>query len=280
MDDAAALAAARAFGTATGPLRPVRAGPAPLYDVALADGRRVALRLHDPATDPRAVHDGLRLAEALADGGLATPWPQRTRDGALTVTVAGTTASALQWVAASPLAGGHPDPARLPAIGALLADLHLTAAAGAPPDLHLPDRRPTVPAHMSDDPVSGAAALRARRILAGLADAAVGPVLDDPGAVLTGPDGLWLIGTDRAGRGWRAQDLAAALWPHVDAPDLPTRRDALVAGYTAGGGDTHDAAPDRIALCLLLRAMHAAVTAQGDARLRARIAALADSLPG
>lgn len=279
MNEATALAAARAFGTPAGPVRPVRGGASPLYDVTLADGRRVALRLHGPATDPHHVEGGLRLAETLADSGLATPWPQRTRDGALTATVAGMRASALQWVpAARP--EHTSDPAHLHAMGELLADLHLTARAVAPAILHLPDRRPTAPADRGDDPATAHAVGAARAATAKLASAPTGPVLDDPGAVLAGADGLWLIGLDRAGTGWPAQDLATALWPHADAPDLSAMQDALIAGYRAGGGDVGHASPDRIALCLLLRALHTAAADPTDAAARARAVALVWRLPG
>lgn len=288
MSDALARAAVHAFGTSAGPLRPIRTcstapaappggfGPCRLFDVTLADGRRIALRLHAPARDRRRIDDGLRLAEALADAGLATPWPQRARDRALTVAVGDSVASALQWVAAQPLPAARPDPARLHATGALLADLHLTADAVAPTDLRLSDRRPAMPATVS--PVHEGAADAARAALAVLGDAPTGVVLDDPGAVLAGADGLWLIGLDRAGTGWRAQDLAAALWPHVAAPDLPALRDALVAGYLAGGGAAGDAAADRIALCLVLRALDVATRAPNDPAALARMAALAQSL--
>lgn len=286
MDDrstcTAARAAARAFGTPAGPLRPVRAGPSPLFDVPLADGRRVALRLHDPDSDRRAIDDGLRLTEALADAGLATPWPQRTLDGARTASIDGRVASAMQWVPAAALPAGPGDPARLHAIGALLADFHLTADAVAPADLHLPDRRPPAPAvpdtAAADDPALAATTRAARAAWVAQADAPIGILRDDPGGVLAGADGLWLIGLDRAGTGWRAQDMAAALWPHADAPDLPALRDALVAGYVAGGGAASDSGHDRIALCLLLRALATAVTGQPDAALRVRVAAMAAAL--
>jgi Ser/Thr protein kinase RdoA (MazF antagonist) len=273
MDETALRAAAGAFGAPAGPLRPVRAGPAPLFDVSYADGRRVALRLHGPAADARTVTDGLRLAEALADAGLATPWPQRTGDGALTASVADMCASALQWVPAAPFAG-VPDPARLRAVGALLADFHVTADAVAPAGLHLPDRRPTTPPPARGDPMPAATAA-ARAARAAWADEPVGPVLDDPGAVLHGSGAVWLIGVDRAGTGWRVQDLAAALWPHADAPDLPTLRAAVVAGYVGAGGKDRDADPHRIALCLLLRAMRTAALAPEDDRAHARIRTLA-----
>lgn len=278
MDDAHALAAARAFGTPAGSVRPVRGGAAPLFDVTLADGRRVALRLHDPATDPRHAASGARLAETLADTGLATPWPQRSVTGALTAEVMGTTASALQWVPATPPERAG-EPAHLHAVGALLADFHLTALAVAPGDLHLPDRRPPTPAHRGDDPEMAQTVAAAHAMVAGFAAHPVGPVLDDPCAVLAGADGLWLIGIDRAGTGWPAQDLAAVLWPHVDTPEMSTLQDALTAGYRAGGGDAAVAAPDRIALCLLLRALHAAVE-RPDAASRARVAALAARVSG
>jgi len=274
---AAAQAAAHAFGARAGPVTRVRGGASPLYDVTLADARRLALRLHGPATDPRHVEDGARLSEALADAGLATPWPQRARDHALTVAVPGAVATALQWIPATSLKGA-PDPAHLHAVGVLRADFHLTARAVAPRDLCLPDRRPTLP--VIHDPALSHGADAARAALSALQDAPTGVVMDNPGAVLSGMDGLWLIGLERAGPGWPAQDLAAALWAHGDVPDLSTRRDALVAGYVAGGGNPRDALPDRIALCLSLRALHAAAAAPRDSTARARAVALAGGLPG
>jgi Ser/Thr protein kinase RdoA (MazF antagonist) len=281
MDEALPLTAARAFGIPAGPLRPVRGGASPLFDVTLADGRHMALRLHDPAGDRGVIEDGLRLAESLADAGFATPWPQRTRDDSLTTTVADRVASALQWVPATPLQQGQGDPARMHAIGALLADFHLTVAAVAPADLRLPDRSPSTPKIAAQgDPALTRAAAGLRAALSDQHDAPVGVVLDDPGAMLSGADGFWLIGVERAGIGWRAQDLAAALWPHADRPGLTALRDALIAGYVAGGGAARAAAPDRIALCLLLRALRAAATAPQDRIARTRVAACVGHLQG
>jgi len=259
MDDAAALAAAQAFGDPAGPLRPVGAGPSPLFDVTFADGRRVALRLHGD-TPPQVVGARIRLAEALADAGLAAPWPQRTRAGGLTHAGGDVTATALQWVAARPVGLAPSGPARgktLHDLGALVADLHLTADVVAPAGLVLPDLRPPMPAriHAPDGPASDRDLLngvlaRARSDLVG---APTGIVLGG-GSVLNGDDGLWLIGLDRfAGTGWRAMDLADMLWPHAAAPDLPELRDALLAGYVTGGGAAGRAG--QIAVCLALRAI-------------------------
>lgn len=268
-----------------------------MFDVTLTDGRRIALRLHPPHGPNRALIDTrLKLAESLADAGFATPWPQRCTTGALTHAIAGTCASAVQWIAARPIDLAPSGPARarmFQELGALLADLHLTADAVTPAGLPSPDDGHAVPAtalidgaalahapdlSATDRTTLGHAAAAARAGLATLTDQPTGLIHGDPtpDRVLCSPDGLYLIGVDRAGTGWRAQDLAAALWPHADAPDLPQLRDALATGYVSGGGAATDTSPDRIALFLTLRALAEAGTSRpGDPR---RAAALARAL--
>ncbi len=295
-----AAAAAPGWGTPRHPPRPVGTGRARVFDVALADGRRIALRLH-PSGDPdrAAVETRLKLAETLADAGFATPWPQRSATGALTHAVGGTCASALQWIAAPPTdiaAAGPVRAAMLRDLGALLADLHLTGDAVAPAGLPRPDHGHAATSaiaalsghgaalgHAPDLSAADRACLHratetACAALAALADHPTGLIHGDPtpDRVLRAPDGLYLIGVDRAGTGWRAQDLAVALWPHLDAPDLPHLRAALATGYVAGGGAATETASDRIGLFLTLRALaEAAATRPGDP---CRPAALARAL--
>lgn len=286
MDDETALTAARAFGSPVAPLRQVRAGPSPLFDVTLADGRRVALRLHTD-TAARVIADRVRLAEALADAAFATPWPQRTREGGLIHEADGFIATALHWVAARPLALAPCGPARSKALhdlGALLADFHLTADAVAPAALVLPDLRLRVPSCIDapDVPASDRDMLDAvlSRAQSDLVGASTGIVMGG-GSVLSGDDGLWVIGLDRhVGTGWRAMDLADPLWSHAAAADFTALRDALAAGYIAGGGARSAASAERVALCLALRAVLAFDPAgpDGSAAL-ARALAFARAVP-
>lgn len=298
-----AAAAAQAWGTPIHPPRPIGDGATRVFDVTLSDGRRIAMRLyppHGPNGPGRAlIETRMRVAETLADAGFATPWPQRCTTGALTHAVADSCATAQQWIVARPVDLAPSGPARarmMHDLGALLADLHLTAdavaPAGMPPPGHGHATAPTVldlvaglanaPDLSATDRASfGRATDAARAGLAALADQPKGVIHGDPTPkrVLCAIDGLYLIGVDRAGTGWRAQDLAAALWPHVDAPDLPHLRDALATGYVAGGGAVANTSPDRIALFHALRALGEAVWLRpGDPRraaATARILAIA-----
>lgn len=246
----------------------------------------MALRLHADAP-PRGVVHRMRLAEALADAGLATPWPQRTRDGGLVHDADGRMATALQWVAARPMDLSPGSPARgkaLHDVGALLADLHLTADAVAPAGLALPDLRPPMPARIDapEVPASDRDALTEvmARARSGLAGAPTAIVLGG-GSVLGGDDGPWALGIDRhAGIGWRAMDLADRLWPFAAAPDLPLLRDALAEGYVAGGGAVATACPAQVGLCLAVRAVAARDDGGPDgAAGLARAVALARAVP-
>lgn len=273
-------AAARAWGVPQCLPRRVSAGRLAIFDVTLADGRRIALRLHPAHGPDRSMIDTrMKLAETLADAGFATAWPQRTTGGILTDTTTGICASALQWIAARPLDLAPAGPARvamLQALGALLADLHLTADAVVDP---IALAEPPDPRRQGATVLAQVAALRrapdmtdgdracldrfadaARATLAALTDRPTGLVHGDPtpGHVLCAPDGLYLIGLDRSKPGWRAQDLAAALWPHVGAPDLQHLSAALRNAYIAGGGAASDATPAQIALFLTLHALAAA----------------------
>lgn len=250
-----------------------------VFDVTLADGRRIALRLHRQGYQSAARVDAeLRWLEALADAGFACPWPQRTRSGALTDGRAGVTASALQWIDAPPLSdrSAPPGPDLMRDIGALLADLHLTSDAVAPRNLARPDWRADAFCS-ADAPLWGrfwdnpalsrpeAGLLRAARNAARDRLAAI-PV-DQTGLihadvlaenVLAAPGQLYLIDFDDGGIGYRLYDLATALIQHCDAPALADLSAALCEGYRGADGPLPAGAFADLEMFTALRALASA----------------------
>ncbi|PWR02827.1 homoserine kinase [Meridianimarinicoccus roseus] len=283
--DAQALRAAQAWGRPTRAPRLVQRRENAVFDVTLDDGRRIALRLHRAGYHGgTGVTSELRWMESLADAGFACPWPQRTASGALTDEAAGVTASALQWLTAAPVGAGDalPDPRLGPptevlhAIGALLADLHLTSDAVAPQDLARPDWRapafccPNAPiwGRFWDNPAlspADAALLCAARDvardrLAAIPAAQTGLIHADvlQENVLAGDGVFYLIDFDDGGTGYRVYDLATALIQHADAPALTDLRAALTEGYAAAGGPLPRAAFDDLPMFMALRALASA----------------------
>lgn len=268
-----------------------------MFEVLYDRGRRVALRLHpEGAAGLQAAIAEQRWTESLADTGFACPWPQRTLDGALVPDLPeGIVASAVQWIEAPRLSEMlRRDPsgygARFRAIGELLADLHLTSDAVAPPDLDLPDRSLAPLCRTLSDPegavrggftaaeaetVAAACRLALPRLAtlpedwSGLIHGAIGPkrFLVDRGQ-------LYLTGFQRGGRGLRLQDLARALLPVAGDADEPSCRAALLDGYVAAEGPLSPKAFDSLDAVLVLSAL-ACVLEADKSEFRPRAVALA-----
>jgi Ser/Thr protein kinase RdoA (MazF antagonist) len=294
MDDLVARAgdAAAAWGVLTRPPELIHARENIVFRVSFEDGRCCALRQHRPGYQTAAsVHAELRLMETLADAGFACPWPQRTLSGALVSdSPERSLSSMVQWLDGAPLAGdgtvvsgdvgARQDVYRK--LGGLLADLHLTADAVAPPDL--PRHAWDVDAFCGPDPLWGRywenPALTPPEVdLLLLARAAVrvrldnlppeqsglihGDVLQDN--VLNVAGTLYLIDFDDCGSGPRLYDLATALIQHVDSPIFAELRQALIDGYLAGGGPLPAQSLDDLDMFVMLRAMVSAGWIMGRA---------------
>jgi len=281
MDESAARTAvsdaAAAFGRLAAPPDLVAWRENAVFSARLDDGRRVALRLHRPGyQSPAAIEEELRWTEALADAGFACPWPQRTRDGALLVEGGRGAVSVVQWIEGRPFAAAGtapPAPERFHALGALIADLHLTCDAVAPPLVARPvwdaaafcDPQAPLWGRYWDNPALSAAErdllCAARREaavrLAALPGQAWGPIhADILGDNVLEADGLMhLIDFDDGGPGFRQYDLATALVAHAEAPAYADLRAALVAGYAAAGGPLADPGGETLELFVALRAM-------------------------
>lgn len=282
MDDATARRAARAaaplWGTPQGAPRLVHIRENAVFDVMLENRLRVALRVHRGGHRAApAVEDELRWMEALADAGFACPWPQRTRDGALTLRLEdGTLVSCLQWVAGTHLADApdHGDAGTLyRRLGALLADFHLTSDAVAPPRLARPAwdmaafchpqaprwgaywENPCLAPHERDLLLTTRDVARER--FARLDHAPFGLIHGDVLAdnVLLSGGELFLIDFDDGGEGYRAYDLATALIAHAGSSSEARLRDAILAGYDAAGGSLGNDIDRDLDFFLALRAL-------------------------
>lgn len=280
-----AAAAALHWGEPEGPPKPVHRRENAVFRVRYADGRDTALRLHRPGYQSAdTVEAELRLMESLADAAFACPWPQRTRDGALlAVAPDGRLASVVQWIDGAPIGAGGMPPggnvaegqALFHALGALVADLHLTADAVAPAELNR--QAWDAEALCGADPLWGRfwenpaltpaeadllaiARSRALKELAALPAAAQGLIHADllQENVLSRQGALYLIDFDDCGYGPRAYDLATALIQHVESPVYRELRRALLEGYAAAGGPLETAGLGGLELFVMLRAMASA----------------------
>ncbi|MCA8881041.1 MAG: hypothetical protein KDA73_14035 [Rhodobacteraceae bacterium] len=272
---ARAREAASAWDGVDGDPRLVTLGKVAVYNVRRVSGRRMALRIHPAGKESRAaVIAEQRWTESLADAGFACPWPQRTRDNSLVPDLPdGTVASAVQWIDSRSLALplSRPGTARADLcrqIGFLLADLHLTSDAVAPLDLHLPSGNPVEAAQLgraildsSDLARIRAAVNRAADHVDRIPEAQTGLIHGNvrPQTLRIAGNQLYLVGFFRGRRGYRLDDLAAALVPSVGAPDETAMRTALVDGYRSAEGPLPDTAFDALDHFMLLQAL-----SQGD----------------
>lgn len=231
-----------------------------VYQIALADGTRAALRLHRPGyRDAAVIRSELWWCGALADGGLPVPRPLPSLQGALLCRVGGARlASVLSWVEGAPIGlGGMPLPGTrytqartYRALGQLLAHLHsATDRLTLPPDFTLPHW--TIEGIVGETPLwgrfwehpllTGAEARRLRevrahlsaRLTTALPNADIGPIHADVlrENVFVNDGSLSLIDFDDSGIGFRAHDLGTALSQNLSEPAFPEIRAALIDGY-------------------------------------------------
>lgn len=262
--EAGALArvALAGWGGAATPPRLVQIRENAVFEVVLAQGVRVALRLHRPGYQGRrAILVELDFMRALAAAGLPVPEPWPMADGGLIGEAGGRLASCVTWIegraigaAGVPLAGGVAEQEALfAAIGGLLARLH-DAADGWAGAAGLARRHWDAAGLLGETPHWGRfwenpALSRPGRDLvreaARLARDRLGLIrreAPDYGLihadvyrenVLCGGSGLALIDFDDCGHGYRLYDLATALVQSLDEPHLARIVPALLAGYRA-----------------------------------------------
>ncbi len=261
MTDLAALAHEAAAHWRGTPIRLINARENAVYEMALPDGTRAALRLHRVGyQSDAAIRSELWWCAALAAKGVAVPEPLAADTGDPLVRLgAGRMASAVRWLDGAPLgeAGqplAHP-PRRVlhlhHALGRLLGDLHrVTDALVLPPTFTRP--RWDIDGLVGEAPFWGRfwdhpdathadrdILMAARRHLqdALLAHqsggAALAPIHADVlrENVLVSGIGLSLIDFDDSGFGFRLYDLGTVLSQNLYEPAFPDIRDALMDGY-------------------------------------------------
>ncbi|MES2146070.1 MAG: phosphotransferase [Pseudomonadota bacterium] len=277
MTDLAALAPEAAAHWRGTPLRLINARENAVFEMALPDGGRAALRLHRMGyQSDAAIRSELWWTAALAAQGVPVPEPLATANGDLLVRLGtGRMASAVRWLSGEPL-GVSLQPFDLPtdrlvrlhhALGQMLARLHdATDALVLPDDFIRP--RWDVPGLVGEAPFWGrfwdhpAADAAQRQTLLAARDFLttwLSRQTDTPGPihadvlrenVLVDGDRLSLIDFDDSGIGFRHHDLGTALIYSVCEPAYPAIRDALLAGYA----QTRLATVEAIELFALARA--------------------------
>lgn len=253
--------AARLWG-AVGTPRLIKDRENTVYEIALADGARAALRLHRPGYQSlAAIRSELWWMARLADAGVPVPRPVPTRDGQLVAETPGRAASVVSWVegsqigdGATPLESDAPVVAhRHDALGRLIARMHnATDDLSLPPDFERShwDRAALV----GDAPLWGRfwenpALTAAERDLLVTARATADAALARHEAegvdfglihadvlrenVLSDGGRLSLIDFDDAGFGYRGYDLATALVQGLEDPMSSVASLALLDGYRA-----------------------------------------------
>ena len=234
-----------------------------VYEVALPDGARAALRLHRMGyQSPEAIRSELWWCQALAQAGLPVPRPIPMPDGALTAELpSGQSVSMVAWVdgtalgaAGVPLAAPVDDQiARHRTLGALLARVHIVSDGLSLPPWFTRHRwdgpglvgeAPTWGRfweHPAATPDQAAVLRRARDWLVGvLSDydrlgADIGLIHSDAlreNVMVRGQD-LTLIDFDDAGFGYRLYDLGSVLSQNLSEPAYPEIRTNLIEGYSA-----------------------------------------------
>lgn len=253
--------AARLWGAVTAP-RLIKDRENTVYEIALGDGARAALRLHRPGYQSvAAIRSELWWMGRLADAGVPVPRPVATRDGRMVAEVSGRAASVVSWLAGVQIGDGEtrlePDAEaitrRYSALGQVVARMHnATDALALPPDF---DRvRWDRAAYLGDDPLWGRfwenpALTGQERDLLLAARAAADAALarhEADGAdfglihadvlrenVLSEGGKLSLIDFDDAGFGFRAYDLATAEVQGLEDPMNAGASLALHEGYRA-----------------------------------------------
>jgi Ser/Thr protein kinase RdoA (MazF antagonist) len=255
------LEAARLWG-AQGAPRLIKDRENAVFEIALPDGGRAALRLHRPGyQSPGAIRSELWWMARLADAGVPVPRPIPALDGAIVVQAGARAASVVSWVEGVQIGDGvttlEADPeavtGRYRALGQLIARIHdATDALTLPPHFERPSWNRA--ALVGQDPRWGrfwtnpaldpaeADLLRAAREAADTALARLEAEGADYGLVhadllrenvMASGAGLSIIDFDDSGFGFRAYDLATAEVQGLEDPMNAVAGLALHEGYRA-----------------------------------------------
>ncbi len=261
MTDLAALAQEAAAHWRGTPSRLIDDRENAVYEMALHDGTRAALRLHRMGYQSEAaIRSELWLCAALAAQDLPVPEPLTAASGMMLVRLGNDRmASAVRWLDGQPLGVAGQFLALSTgrildlhhALGALLSDLHrVTDGLALPADFIRP--RWDFDGLVGEVPVWGRfwdhpeatladrdVLIAARRHLhdvlaaAGASGAAIAPIHADVlrENVLVAPTGISLIDFDDSGFGFHLYDLGTVLSQNLYEPAYTDIRDALMDGY-------------------------------------------------
>ena len=252
-----------------------------VYELALPDGTRAALRLHRAGYQGEAaIKSELWWCAALADAGLPVPALRPALSGErLAHLTTGRLASAIKWVAGEPLGeAGVPLPqsvaqqtARHFALGRLVADIHAaTDTLTLPADFTRPSwdipglvgekpfwgrfwEHPSLTQPEADHLQKARAFLQARLAAYKAAGGDFGPIHADVlrENVLVEGDAMSLIDFDDSGHGFRLYDLGTVLSQNLYEPALPDIARALIAGYAT----RRPADPELVAVFTMARTL-------------------------
>jgi Ser/Thr protein kinase RdoA (MazF antagonist) len=258
MTDLSALAHQAAVHWGGTPIRLIDARENAVFEMALPDGTRAALRLHRIGyQSDAAIQSELWWTAALAAKGVAVPEPLAASNGDRLVRLGtGRMASVVRWLDGDPL-GKHGQSFDMPsdrvvrlyhALGQMIARVHDTTDTLALPDFFIRPRW-DIPGLVGEAPLWGrfwdhpAATADQRKTLiaartfltAWLSQQTdtLGPIHADVlrENVLVHGDRLSLIDFDDSGIGFRHHDLGTALIQNLYEPAYTAIRDALILGY-------------------------------------------------
>jgi Ser/Thr protein kinase RdoA (MazF antagonist) len=252
-----------------------------VYEMALPNGARAALRLHRTGYQGEAaIKSELWWCSALAKAGLAVPAPIDAKSGdQLAKLSAGRLASTIAWVSGDPLGeAGVPLPgtpagqaARHFTLGRLIAQLHIaTDALTLPEGFTRPSwdiaglvgdapfwgrfwEHPSLTLAEADHLQTARAYLRVRLEKYHADGADFGPIHADVlrENVLVDGDTMSLIDFDDSGHGFRLHDLGTVLSQNLYEPALPAIARALIAGYAT----LRPADPELVAVFTMARTL-------------------------
>lgn len=252
-----------------------------VYEMALPNGARAALRLHRVGyQDEAAIKSELWWCSALAKAGLSVPAPLTAQSGNhLAHLSTGRLASVIEWVSGDPLGeAGVPLPGtaayqatRHFALGRLIAQFHAaTDALPLPTDFTRPRwdilglvgetpfwgrfwEHPSLTKPEADRLQTARSYLRDRLEKYRAEGADFGPIHADVlrENVLVDGDTISLIDFDDSGHGFRLHDLGTVLSQNLYEPALPDIARALIAGYAT----LRPANPELVAVFTMARTL-------------------------
>ena len=252
-----------------------------VYEMALPNGTRAALRLHRAGYQgDAAIKSELWWCSALANSGLSVPAPINAKSGAqLEHLSTGRLASVIAWVSGDPLGeAGVPLPgppaeqsARHFRLGRLVAQFHIaTDALTLPPDFTRPSwdipglvgaapfwgrfwEHPALTRPEADHMQKARTFLQDRLLAYTALGADFGPIHADVlrENVLVDGDSMSLIDFDDSGHGYRLYDLGTVLSQNLYEPALPDIARALIAGYAT----LRPADPELVAVFTMARTL-------------------------